>query len=312
MHSQIIAALCATLAAVSCAGFGSSVFWSAAVLTAGVAVIGVPHGSLDPVVGKRLFRRFSKRWWIPFLTGYVGIGLLIVVGWYLVPELTCLTFFMLAAWHFGLEEDYGAPIKSFLTRHVFAMARGSMIIVAVSTFRPNETQMILSQVIPSGTAQQAETIVSVVQAAGLALVPLAITDLLAWFNSTETKRFGVIIRLFGFATVAAATNPFISFGVYFCGWHSVRGLKELRALEGDSKRAFLRRLAPITITTALIGLIAFATWYKTEALTPSMIRTVFLGLSAIAIPHLVLHACYRFAGPCSINIQPSGGVALCE
>ncbi len=312
MHSQIIAALCATLAAMSWAGFGSSVFWSAAILTAAVAVIGVPHGSLDPVVGKRLFRRFARLWWMPFLTGYVGLGILVGVGWYVAPELTCLTFFLLAAWHFGLEEDYDAPTKAFLTKHVFAMARGSMIIVAISTFRPAETQMILSQVIPNGTAQQAETILSVVRAAGLALVPLAISDLIAWFNSTESKRFGVILRLFGFAAVTATTNPFISFGVYFCGWHSLRGLKELRALGGDSERAFLRRLAPITVTTALIGLIAFATWYRSEALTPSMIRTVFLGLSAIAIPHLVLHACYRFAGPCSVDIQSSGGVALCK
>lgn len=66
MHSVIIAATSATIAALSVAGFGSSVETSLVLVAFGVALIGVPHGALDPIAGQRLFSQIGSAWWVPF------------------------------------------------------------------------------------------------------------------------------------------------------------------------------------------------------------------------------------------------------
>ena len=100
-------------------------------MTLGVALIGVPHGALDPLFGKRLLRRFGKSWRVFFFGAYLLVAAAVVSNWYLAPVAACLLFFALSAWHFGLEEDYVAPVKSPFLRQILAVSRGSLIILAV-------------------------------------------------------------------------------------------------------------------------------------------------------------------------------------
>jgi Brp/Blh family beta-carotene 15,15'-monooxygenase len=87
----------------------------------------------------------------------------------------------------------------------------------------------------------------------------------------------------------AVTSPLVSFPVYFCGWHSARGLERLRRELGESWPELVRSLAPLTVgAIALVGLVAWlvlggAGWNGT------LIRATFVGLSAVAVPHLLLH-----------------------
>jgi Brp/Blh family beta-carotene 15,15'-monooxygenase len=87
----------------------------------------------------------------------------------------------------------------------------------------------------------------------------------------------------------AVASPLVSFPVYFCGWHSLRGLNRLRRELGESWPELARSLAPLTVgAIALVGLAAWlvlggAGWNGT------LIRATFVGLSAVAVPHLLLH-----------------------
>jgi len=87
----------------------------------------------------------------------------------------------------------------------------------------------------------------------------------------------------------AVASPLVSFPVYFCGWHSSRGLERLRKELGESWPELARSLAPLTVgAIVLVGLAAWlvlggADWNGT------LIRATFVGLSAVAVPHLLLH-----------------------
>jgi Brp/Blh family beta-carotene 15,15'-monooxygenase len=87
----------------------------------------------------------------------------------------------------------------------------------------------------------------------------------------------------------AVTSPLVSFPVYFCGWHSARGLKRLRRELGESWPELAKSLAPMTVgAIALVGLAAWlvlggAGWNGT------LVRATFVGLSGVAMPHLLLH-----------------------
>lgn len=312
MHSLIIAVTCVAMAALSEAGFGSSVKEALVPLAFGVALLGVPHGALDPVAGKRLFSQMTYSWWVPFFAGYLAVGMIVICGWYIAPVFTCLIFFAFSAWHFGLEEDYANPTRSKFLGNLFALSRGSLIIVAVSVCQPSETQMVLSQIMPSKSVQSASSVIDLVQLGAVALVPFALVDFVGWIQSAKAGWLNVLARTSSILLLTASANPLVSFGVYFCGWHSVRGLRELWAEEGGSLMEFMLKLAPLTLATLLLGLAAFVFWSRSEVFTPSMLRVVFIGLSAIAVPHLMLHTAYRWVNDVQIESRKSKDLAICN
>ena len=91
----------------------------------------------------------------------------------------------------------------------------------------------------------------------------------------------------------AIASPIVGFLVYFCGWHSARGLRRLRRELGESWSQLAASLTPLTALA--IGLIALATCLVLQAstLNDTLIRATFVGLSGVALPHLLLHG----AGP---------------
>jgi hypothetical protein len=81
----------------------------------------------------------------------------------------------------------------------------------------------------------------------------------------------------------------VSFPVYFCAWHSARGLKRLRIELGESWPELARSLAPLT--AGAIALVGLAAWFVLGGAgwNGMLIRATFIGLSAVAMPHLLLH-----------------------
>jgi Brp/Blh family beta-carotene 15,15'-monooxygenase len=87
----------------------------------------------------------------------------------------------------------------------------------------------------------------------------------------------------------AVASPLVSFPIYFCAWHSARGLKRLRRELGESWSELARSLAPLT--AGAIALIGLAAWTVLGGVgwNGMLIRATFIGLSAVAMPHLLLH-----------------------
>jgi hypothetical protein len=81
----------------------------------------------------------------------------------------------------------------------------------------------------------------------------------------------------------------VSFPVYFCAWHSARGLRRLRRELGESWPQLATSLAPLTV--AAIALVGLGVWLVLggSGWNDTLIRATFIGLSAVAIPHLLLH-----------------------
>jgi Brp/Blh family beta-carotene 15,15'-monooxygenase len=109
------------------------------------------------------------------------------------------------------------------------------------------------------------------------------TGRIRWVLLSDNALVASLVVLF------AVASPLVSFPVYFCAWHSARGLRRLRVELGESWPELVRSLAPLTVgAIALVGLAAWlvlggAGWDET------LIRATFVGLSAVAMPHLLLH-----------------------
>ncbi len=296
MHSALISIIALAFVIASAIGLDSSRSVEVLSLAIFVALIGVPHGALDHVVGKRLLLpTFGSMWGVVFFSVYLTISIVVVIGWYVMPVVTILTFFMVSAWHFGLEER-DVESAGWL-RHLIAIASGGMIIWMSALFRGDEVAELLTVVIPSDQDTTIAYCVRAVAASAVILAPMWVIDCIrkdlqsgrpdrSWGEFTCTSNS---LRMLSIAVLCCFVSPLVSFTLYFCGWHSIRGLNQLARSLGESVFATYRKLLPLTVAAlALVSAGAFF-WSPSGSIEASLIRTVFLGLSSLAVPHLCLH-----------------------
>ena len=79
-----------------------------------ILVLGISHGALDNVKGKKLLKLFGYRSLFSFYLVYILISLLIIFFWLLFPNTILLLFLIVAAYHFGREDTVFSFKKNFL------------------------------------------------------------------------------------------------------------------------------------------------------------------------------------------------------
>lgn len=281
-HPVVHAIIAAAMAGYAVAGppVGSSLAILLAALA--VAIIGVPHGGLDHWVGRRLLApRLGGSWPFVFLPTYLLVGALVAFGWSVAPVQTVVLFFLVSAWHFGREDGLG---------HVAAVAVGGLVIWVPAIARPAEMEAILKSLILIDPVASAAQIVALTRIVAMFLLPVAAMSLVA--SGTRDQ------RLVGLTTAAlGVAAPILgSFTWYFCGWHSVRGLRRMKTDENLSWLRFWTAVGPLSVSA--IVLVVAAGWWAGESVTqPDMqTRILFIGLAAIAVPHLLLHEIEKALG----------------
>lgn len=287
--------------------------WVMAVIVLSVCVLGIPHGGLDHLSGKEwLTPTWGNYWFVPFGSIYLGIALLTIAGWLIYPLVTAISFFMISANHFGREQQ--SDKSASFWNIVRAIGSGGLVIWVPAWMRPFEMNEILQTIVPQSIGSSGETIVYGTQVLSMLFVPVAMVDVLHSIASAKARSHGGLkfaIRQFTLAvTLAVAPIP-ISFCLFFCGWHSIRGLNQLM----EDHHLTLRELAWASLPMSLgaIGLCALGMWFwqSGRELSAELTRTLFLGLSGMAVPHLVLHDIIpRMVGRTEgVNRLPIRGIA---
>ena len=69
-----------------------------------ILVIGVSHGSLDPVKGKKLFKILNIKGFSIFYFSYIAMTISVIIIWILIPTISLLIFLIVASFHFGKED----------------------------------------------------------------------------------------------------------------------------------------------------------------------------------------------------------------
>jgi Brp/Blh family beta-carotene 15,15'-monooxygenase len=276
-----------------------------------IAIIGVPHGGLDHWTGRRLLvARFGSKWWIVFFPAYLAIAFAFAIAWYVVPVATVLLFFLLSAWHFGREDEKacecsivqftGSAMTESWTRALYhrcvgflrSIAVGGLVIWIPSLCRSDEMRWLLSVIIPSSGTGDAEQVVEWTQRLSLVFVPVA-----GFVVGRDLLKLPSVAKNWvPLATVAIGigTPILLSFTIYFCAWHSMQGLRRLRRQEELSHLSFAYATLPLSIS-AVAGTV-IAGWLFHDATTAiangeqfPVLQMLFIGLSAIAVPHVLLH-----------------------
>jgi len=252
-----------------------------------VAVVGMPHGGLDHLFGRAVFEpRSGRRWLATFGLFYLGIAALVLAGWFVSPALTVVLFFLISAVHFGDDLSVPQPARSVC---------GGLVIWVPLLFRPTEVAGLLAWVIPSGDVVRVSD--------GIASAEPLLWAVAAFFVGwlPFAPGVGVVVRNIVFALLLAVVPTLVGFAVYFCGWHSTRELAELaRRANPTNPWLGLRKVALLAAPMAGLAVVATAVaawWFANgRGLQPVVVQAVFLGLSAVAVPHILLHAVARRSG----------------
>ena len=69
-----------------------------------VLIVGVSHGSLDHVKGKKLLELLNIKSTYIFYITYLLIAAIVILTWIILPSITLIIFLMIASYHFGKED----------------------------------------------------------------------------------------------------------------------------------------------------------------------------------------------------------------
>ena len=107
-----------------------------------ILILGISHGALDNIKGKKLLKLFGYKPTISFYLAYVLISSLIIIFWLIFPNTILLLFLIVAAYHFGKEDTVFFFRKKFFISEFLFFLKGSTVIMAPLLLNREETNEI--------------------------------------------------------------------------------------------------------------------------------------------------------------------------
>jgi len=259
-----------------------------------ILIVGVSHGSLDHLKGKKLIKLFNIKSTYIFYITYILISAAVVVTWILLPSITLIIFLIIASYHFGKEDTHFLiNNRSYFTQLLYFF-KGFLIILAPLTFHFQETIAIFKLLLIDNEVFY--SILNFIESNNIiqkGIVFSFLSSVILLLKNFEKKKFLIFFDYFSILTLNLYLTPLIAFTIYFCFLHSIRHSISLAVeLDPDSVvngfRLFVKKAIPLTI---LIGVFSFVALYLLSYsynLDSSISKIIFIGLASLTFPHILL------------------------
>lgn len=238
------------------------------------AVLGMPHGALDPLIARRLGYWRTPLTFAAFNLGYAAVAAAVVGLWLLAPVPSLVAFLLISATHFGSDWNRERPLAlRFLT---------GAALLSLPSLRDQDAVADLYVTLAGDGARA----VAVAQAAlgPVLLIGLAVAAVIAARRAPHEA-----FELLGAAALALLAPPLMFFIVYFCALHSARHLREgFREENGHGRGLTLLVVAAYTLAPLALAAMLLVGTAGTAALDEQLLRVVFIGLAALTVPHMAL------------------------
>ncbi len=238
-----------------------------------VAVLGLPHGALDPLIARRAGVWRTPLGFAAFNTVYIVIVVGVVLLWLVAPVLSLVAFLIVSALHFG--SDWNADRGVWLR---FLAGFGLLSVPAFS----HPDQVGAAYVVLAGAGGAT---VAGVQAE---LAPLALAGLLVAAVAAVRHRPHESVEIVLTSVLALACEPLLFFLVYFCALHSFRHLRAGFAEERGGGRLPTLIVAVYTVAPILaVGALLFVIG-PGGVIPEQILQVVFIGLAGLTVPHMIV------------------------
>ena len=281
-HSLIFFNLCILLSGIEYLREGSFLIISLFL----ILTIGISHGSLDYIKGKKLIKYFGYKSMNIFYLGYLFIGIVTILIWLAFPKLLLILFLIIAAFHFGKEDsEFINQKKSFELIYFF---KGSLIITTPLFFHKEETISVFETL---NFNISNNLIISNEILFVLILLSLISGIILALNKSIEAKSL-LLMDYLSILILNYFLTPIIAFTIYFCFLHSIRhSISLIRELNKNLKKGlpvFIKKALPLTILTIFGYVVSILILNNYNEFNETIYRVIFIGLASLTFPHILL------------------------
>ena len=259
-----------------------------------ILIVGVSHGSLDHLKGKKLLKLFNIKSTYIFYITYILISAVVVVTWILLPSITLIVFLIIASYHFGKEDTHFLiNNRSYFTQLLYFF-KGLLIILAPLTFHFQETIAIFKLLlIDNEVFYSTLDFIEKNNIIQKGIVFSFLSSVILLLKNFEKKKFLIFFDYFSILTLNLYLTPLIAFTIYFCFLHSIRHSISLAIeLDPDSVvngfRLFVKKALPLTILTAVLSFIALYLLSYSNNLDSAILKIIFIGLASLTFPHILL------------------------
>ncbi len=248
--------------------------------------IGISHGSLDNIKGKKLIKYLGYRSMSIFYLSYLLIGAVTILIWLIFPKSLLFLFLIIAAYHFGKEDsEFINQKKDF---ELIYFLKGSLIITSPLFFHKEETLAIFETLnfnISNNLIISDEILFILI------LLSLFSGIILSFKKSIEVKSL-LLMDYLSILILNYFLDPIIAFTIYFCFLHSIRhSISLIRELNKNLKKGlpvFIKKAFPLTILTILGYVISISILNNYNEFNETIYRVIFIGLASLTFPHILL------------------------
>ena len=248
--------------------------------------IGISHGSLDHIKGKKLIKILGFSSHYIFYFAYIFVGLVTIFIWFFFSKFLLFLFLMVAAFHFGKEDS--AFISNNKNYELIYFFKGCLVITSPLLFHKNETLSIFKSLnfdISGNILINNEILYLFVFLSFIANIILSL-------NKSFDSKSLLLMDFLSILILNFFLNPIIAFTIYFCFLHSIRhSISLIKDINKNIKKGlpiFLIKATPLTIITALAYLFSLFFLNNYYELNEAIYKVIFIGLASLTFPHILL------------------------
>ena len=256
--------------------------------------IGISHGSLDNIKGRKLFQILEINNFYIFYSAYILIAIIVIIFWILIPYVSLIIFLMVASFHFGKEDTQFLIFENSYYNQFLFLLKGSLIVFAPIYFHFNETILIFKLLFIEN--ENFYNFLDLIESKKILLycvILSTLANILLFTKNFELKKLTIFLDYFSIIIINYYFSPLVAFTIYFCFLHSVRhSISLMSELDrddlGNGFKIFVKKALPLTIITAIFCAIGLYLLNNTYNLESSILKIIFIGLASLTFPHILL------------------------
>ena len=259
-----------------------------------ILTIGVSHGSLDHVKGKKLFNILNINNIAIFYFLYILVAILVIIIWVITPFISLIIFLLVASYHFGKEDTQFLINENSYFNQLLFFLKGLLIVIAPMFFHFNETIAIFKfLLVDNEIFYSTLEFIEVNKVLPIAIILSSLSSICLFLRKFEIKKFTIFLDYFSILVLNYYLTPLVAFTVYFCFLHSIRHSITLiyEIDKNDFKnglKVFGWKALPLTVLTAIFCLIGLYLLNNNYDFNSSILKIIFIGLASLTFPHILL------------------------
>ena len=259
-----------------------------------ILTIGVSHGSLDHVKGKKLFNILNIKKISIFYFLYTLIAISVIIIWIIIPSISLMIFLLVASFHFGKEDTQFLISENSYFNQLLFFLKGLLIILAPMFFHFDETITIFKfLLIDNEIFYSTLEFIEVNKILPIGIILSTLSCVYLFLRKFEVKKFVIFLDFFSILILNYYLSPLVAFTIYFCFLHSIRHSITLiyEIDKNDFKnglKVFSKKVLPLTILTAIFCLIGLYLLNNNYDFNSSILKIIFIGLASLTFPHILL------------------------